>query len=151
MDNLLDEDSKLAFKYFQRFTQIRAQQPFILFLTLQLSVVNLQPAGSEVDLAWKTSDSTLATVDKNGIVTSVKPGDVTISATGNGVTRKCLVHFCYRVSAIQFEDDERTSFLCWFVLNGRKYYRRTKYGYKFYKTDWIDRICNHLHDPIKIQ
>ena len=33
VDNLLDEDSKLAFKYFQGFSAIRAQQPFILFLT----------------------------------------------------------------------------------------------------------------------
>ena len=33
IDNLLDEDSKKAFKYFQAFTTISNQQPFILFLT----------------------------------------------------------------------------------------------------------------------
>ena len=33
VDNLLDEDSKSAFNYFQGFSQVRAQQPFILFLT----------------------------------------------------------------------------------------------------------------------
>ena len=33
IDNLLDEDSKKAFKYFQGFTKIRDQQPFILFIT----------------------------------------------------------------------------------------------------------------------
>ena len=33
VDNLLDEDSKSAFKYFQDFSNIRSQQPFILFLT----------------------------------------------------------------------------------------------------------------------
>lgn len=33
VDNLLDEDSISAFKFFQNFTSKRAQQPFILFLT----------------------------------------------------------------------------------------------------------------------
>ena len=33
VDNLLDEDSKSAFKYFQDLSKIRSQQPFILFLT----------------------------------------------------------------------------------------------------------------------
>ena len=35
IDNLLDEDAKTAFKYFQGFTKIKAQQPFIFFLTKQ--------------------------------------------------------------------------------------------------------------------
>lgn len=33
VDNLLDEDSKSAFDFFQGFSQVRAQQPFIIFLT----------------------------------------------------------------------------------------------------------------------
>ena len=33
VDNLLDEDSKLAFNFFQGFSEIRACQPFIFFLT----------------------------------------------------------------------------------------------------------------------
>ena len=33
VDNLLDEDSQLAFKYFQGLSQNRSQQPIILFLT----------------------------------------------------------------------------------------------------------------------
>ena len=33
VDNLLDEDSKSAFKFFQNFSVKRAQQPFLLFLT----------------------------------------------------------------------------------------------------------------------
>ena len=33
VDNLLDKDSELAFKYFQGFTNIKSQQPFIFFLT----------------------------------------------------------------------------------------------------------------------
>ena len=38
IDNLLNEDSILAFKYFQGFTQIRAQQPIILFLTKKMII-----------------------------------------------------------------------------------------------------------------
>lgn len=33
VDNLLDEDSKLAFNFFQGFSKIRSQQPFTLYLT----------------------------------------------------------------------------------------------------------------------
>ena len=33
VDNLLDEDSKLAFDYFHKFSSQKTQQPFILFLT----------------------------------------------------------------------------------------------------------------------
>ena len=33
VDNLLDEDSKLAFNFFQGFSKIRAEQPFTLYLT----------------------------------------------------------------------------------------------------------------------
>ena len=33
VDNLLDEDAQLAFKYFQGLSQNRSQQPIILFLT----------------------------------------------------------------------------------------------------------------------
>ena len=33
VDNLLDKNSQLAFKYFQAFSEFKSQQPFILFLT----------------------------------------------------------------------------------------------------------------------
>ena len=33
VDNLLDKDSELAIKYFQEFTSMKSQQPFIFFLT----------------------------------------------------------------------------------------------------------------------
>jgi len=33
VDNLLDKNSQLAFKYFQAFSKFKSQQPFILFLT----------------------------------------------------------------------------------------------------------------------
>mgnify|MGYP002626696933 CR=1 FL=1 len=35
IDNLLDEDTQKVFKFFQDFTKIKAQQPFIIFLTKQ--------------------------------------------------------------------------------------------------------------------
>ena len=42
VDNLLDEDSKMAFNFFQGFSKIRAQQPFILFLTKKDNNPNIQ-------------------------------------------------------------------------------------------------------------
>ena len=40
---------------------------------------------------WKSSDTTIATVDETGKVTAVKAGDATITATADGKTAKCQV------------------------------------------------------------
>jgi len=42
VDNLLDEDSKLAFDFFQGFNYIKSSQPFILFLTKKDDKPNIQ-------------------------------------------------------------------------------------------------------------
>ena len=42
VDNLLDEDSKLAFDFFQGFTDIKSSQPFIIFLTKKDNKPNIQ-------------------------------------------------------------------------------------------------------------
>lgn len=42
VDNLLDEDSQLVFKYFQNFTNQLTKQPFILFLTRKDDDPNIQ-------------------------------------------------------------------------------------------------------------
>ena len=42
VDNLLDEDSKSAFSFFQGFSQIRSQQPFTLYLTKNDNNPNIQ-------------------------------------------------------------------------------------------------------------
>ena len=52
--------------------------------------------------------------------------------------------------SICFLKDDGTSFICWFVLNGKKYYRRKNYGYKFYREAWITRIVKHINDSIRV-
>ena len=42
VDNLLDEDSKMAFNYFQGFSEEKTKQPFILFLTKKEDNPNVQ-------------------------------------------------------------------------------------------------------------
>lgn len=67
--------------------------------TIRLSIDNLVPAGAYTgDLVWTTSDSSIAIVDQNGVVTGLDGGSaltysrtVTISATLGGVTRSATV------------------------------------------------------------
>ena len=59
------------------------------------------------DLKWSTADSSVAAVNGYGQVTGYIPGDVLITAVNElGVTDKCLVHVCYPVTALTFEQTE---------------------------------------------
>lgn len=71
--------------------------------TVTLSATNILPECAEASFNWSSSNTNLATVDQNGVVTTKKPGDVTISAiSDNGIRRDCILHLCYRVSNIVF-------------------------------------------------
>lgn len=59
--------------------------------TLKLSTTSL-PAGVDQSVTWSSSDPTVATVSAFGLVTSLKAGTATITATSaNGVTASCEV------------------------------------------------------------
>ncbi len=75
---------------------------------LQLGITDIYPAGSEiVQVSWNSSDTTLATVDENGLVSTKKPGDITIIATSDiGITRECVIHICYPVTEIVFSESD---------------------------------------------
>ena len=74
--------------------------------SFQLSVLAYEPAGASVEISWSSADTNLATVDSTGLVTTKKPGDVVITATTErGVSRECLIHICYPVTAIAFAED----------------------------------------------
>ena len=60
-------------------------------LTLKATVKNSTSA-----VSWKSSDSKIATVDKNGKVTAKMAGEVTITATVADKTAKCKVTVLYK-------------------------------------------------------
>ena len=56
-------------------------------LTLEATYDTGTPGGAHV--TWKTSDSSLATVDDNGLVTAVGPGEVAVTAAASAGSAKC--------------------------------------------------------------
>lgn len=69
--------------------------------------LTMTPADSGEEIIWTTSDPTIATVDENGIVTGLKMGTVTVTATGrfSGLTASCDVKVCNVIQvAITFDD-----------------------------------------------
>ncbi len=66
----------------------------------------VEPAEATVQVYdWNSSDTTLASVTGDGLVSTIKPGDVIVSATTEkGVSAECLIHLCYPVESIQFNN-----------------------------------------------
>ncbi len=76
--------------------------------TLQLLLTSPNPY--EGDITWKSSDPSIATVDENGLVTAVKPGDtyITVKIKVGGVTKqaKCRLKVVSAVSDITLSSKE---------------------------------------------
>ena len=58
--------------------------------TLQMKPV-LTPVGARANLAWKSSNESVATVDENGLVTGTQPGSAVITCEGSGVRASLAV------------------------------------------------------------
>jgi uncharacterized protein YjdB len=62
--------------------------------TFKLSVKKVKPTDASKEVTWKSSDSKIATVDKDGVVTGIKKGIVVITATSktnSSVSAKCKI------------------------------------------------------------
>ena len=61
------------------------------------------------DITWRSSDETVATVDKDGVLSALKKGKATITATGfNGVQATCTVQVLLPITEITFENSAVT-------------------------------------------
>ena len=58
--------------------------------------LTLKAEGASTDVAWKSSDNKIATVDKNGKVTAKMAGTVTVTASAGGMTATCTVTVLYK-------------------------------------------------------
>ena len=78
--------------------------------SVQLAEIKIMPIGAETTFTWSSTDTAIATVSTDGLVTTKKPGDVVISVdSDNGLHRECLVHACYPVTEIAFTEAETSA------------------------------------------
>ena len=90
---------------------IAMQEPEVWVLNgdpVQLAAV-LEPEDAERHITWESEDPDAATVDDEGMVTTLRPVDVTIRATTEtGLTAEALIHICNPVTAISFASPHET-------------------------------------------
>ncbi len=74
-------------------------------LPLQLSVISFIPENATAEsITWTSSDISCADVDDNGYVTTVQPGDVTITAaTEKGASADCVLHLTDPVLSVSLD------------------------------------------------
>lgn len=83
--------------------------------TFQLTVNSFSGNATNKEIIWTTSDSTVATVDQNGLVTAVGAGDCNITATCVGknegmdapASATCVIHADYQYDYL--DPEEKTS------------------------------------------
>ena len=77
--------------------------------TVQLTADYQAPEGEAAEITWESGDTSLATVDQSGLVTTRKTGTVVITASaGEKLQAQSTLHLCYPVDRIEFEDSRYT-------------------------------------------
>lgn len=90
--------------------ELSADELWVLAMDdVQLSIASIMPEGAKGTFTWSSSNTNLALTDQNGSVTTIKPGDVTITVlSDSGVSKNCVLHLCYPVTNINLISSERT-------------------------------------------
>ncbi len=89
------------------------EQTITLNPTDQLQLVSqVLPEGKNGDITWKSSSTSRATVDSNGLVTAKKTGTVTITATSK-VNREVKASFKIRIVHLPAPDEIRLTGSTW--------------------------------------
>jgi len=76
--------------------------------TVPLTAIVLDANGAvlaNVPVTWRTSNSNVATIDANGVLTATGSGFVTITATGGGVSGTAFMHVESSVSSQRVSSD----------------------------------------------
>lgn len=73
--------------------------------TLQLTAT-LEPENAQGTISWSSSDTSVATVDKNGLVTAVQSGKATITASAGTLTATCEIDVVIAEGESDFLVDE---------------------------------------------
>ena len=69
---------------------------------VQLTLTDFEPENASAYLTWSSSNTSTASVDTSGYVTTYEVGEATITAASErGVSRTCVVHACYPVSDVE--------------------------------------------------
>lgn len=93
---------------------------------VQLSVIVSPENATNKNVVWKSSDESVATVDNNGMVHIVKPGEtiITVSTTdGSNLTKECIISIGAGVSAPHLDTNEIVDV---FTLHGVKLLEQVK-------------------------
>lgn len=82
-----------------------------------LNVTALPENAMNKEVVWSSNDETIATVDKNGKVTTLEAGSCVITATSvdSGVTAKCTVTVLQPITGISLNESTKT------ILKGEKF------------------------------
>ncbi len=72
--------------------------------TGSLSVIQVEPTGSDMEIEWSSSNTAIAIISEDGVISARRPGSAVITATSqNGICRECNVTVCNPIVSVEFD------------------------------------------------